>query len=149
MSKSASLGIDIGGTKTLCVLVNKQTELIETIKFKTAPHRGKEKFAQKLIEALKALEKVADEKGLQLAGIGLGCAGRVDDKSITILSAPNLMCLEGYPFGKALKKLFQTEITIGNDVHLGLYAEHKLGAAAGCSNVLGVFFGTGVGGAAI
>jgi glucokinase len=149
MSKPAALGVDIGGTKTLCVLVNKQTEPIERVKFKTAPHRGKDKFAQKLTEALKALEEVANEKGLKIAGIGLGCAGRVDDKSNRILSAPNLMCLEGYPLGKALKKLFRTEVTIGNDVHLGLYAEHKLGAAAGCSNVLGVFFGTGVGGAAI
>lgn len=112
------------------MLVNKRTEPIESIKLKTAPDRGKDKFAQKLTEALEALEEVANEKGLKIVGIGLGCAGRVDDKSISILSAPNLMCLEGYPLGKELKKLFRTEITIGNDVHLGMYAEHKLGAAA-------------------
>ncbi len=38
---------------------------------------------------------------------------------------------------------------MGNDVQLALYAEHQIGAAQGCSNVLGVFFGTGIGGAAI
>jgi glucokinase len=32
---------------------------------------------------------------------------------------------------------------------MGLSGEHKIGAARGCRNVLGVFFGTGVGGAAI
>jgi len=40
-------------------------------------------------------------------------------------------------------------MTIANDVQTGIHAEHELGAAKGCSHVLGVFFGTGVGGAAI
>jgi glucokinase len=41
------------------------------------------------------------------------------------------------------------ESVIGNDVELALYGEQQLGVAKGCSQVLGVFFGTGVGGAAI
>jgi len=45
--------------------------------------------------------------------------------------------------------VIRTKITMGNDVQMGLHAEHELGAAKGCSHVLGVFFGTGVGGAAI
>jgi glucokinase len=59
------------------------------------------------------------------------------------------LALENYPVGKILRRAIKTEVTIGNDVRVGIYAEHKLGAAAGCENVLGVFFGTGVGGAAI
>jgi len=31
MSKPAALGIDIGGTKTLCVLVNKRCEISEAV----------------------------------------------------------------------------------------------------------------------
>jgi len=35
-------------------------------------------------------------------------------------------------------------MTIANDVQTGIHAKHELGAAKGCSHVLGVFFGTGV-----
>jgi glucokinase len=59
------------------------------------------------------------------------------------------MVLENYPIGKYLRKIANVKVTIRNDVQTGIYAEHKLGAAKGCSHVLGVFFGTGVGGAAI
>jgi len=59
------------------------------------------------------------------------------------------MMLENYPIGKYLRKVVKAKMTIANDVQTGIHAEHELGAAKGCSHVLGVFFGTGVGGAAI
>jgi glucokinase len=81
--------------------------------------------------------------------VGIGCAGAVDEEKIRIHTSPNLMVLEDYPIGKYLQKIVKARITIRNDVQTGIHAEHELGAARGCSHVLGVFFGTGVGGAAI
>jgi glucokinase len=149
MQKPAALGIDIGGTKTLCVLVNRHFEALDAVKFKTAPEEGQKHFMEELLKAVKSLDAAAKEKGLRLKAIGLGCAGQVDEKSFMIRTAPNLMCLEGFPLGKELTKVFRVKLSIGNDVHLGLHGEHQLGAAKGLSHVLGVFFGTGVGGAAI
>ena len=37
MSNSAAVGIDVGGTKTLCVLVDKDCRILADLKFKTAP----------------------------------------------------------------------------------------------------------------
>jgi glucokinase len=73
----------------------------------------------------------------------------VDEEDIRIKTSPNLMMLEDYSIGKYLAKVVKAKMTIRNDVQTGIYAEHMLGAAKGCSHVLGVFFGTGVGGAAI
>lgn len=38
---------------------------------------------------------------------------------------------------------------VSNDVHAGLYGEHRLGAAVGARHIIGVFVGTGIGGALI
>jgi glucokinase len=149
MSKAAALGIDVGGTKTLCLLVDSRCQPLEEIKFKTAPEEGRGEFTKNLLHAVFELKSIADQKKLKITGIGVGCAGSVDAEAGRIISAPNLLCLEDYPIGKHLRRAIKTKITMDNDVHAGLYAEHQLGAAQNCSYVLGVFFGTGVGGAAI
>ena len=40
-------------------------------------------------------------------------------------------------------------VRLSNDVHAALYGEHKLGAAVGCKHLIGIFLGTGIGGAII
>jgi len=149
MNKVAALGIDVGGTKTLCLLVNSHCEPLEEIKFKTAPEEGRTEFTKNLLRAVAELKSISDERKLKIVGIGVGCAGSVDKANGRIETAPNLICLEDYPIAKHLRRAIKTKVTLDNDVHMGLYAEHKLGAAKGCSYALGVFFGTGVGGAVI
>jgi len=149
MNKLAALGIDVGGTKTLCLLVNDHCEPIEQIKFKTAPEEGRREFTENLLHSVRELKSISDRQKLRITGIGVGCAGSVDKIGGRILAAPNLICLEDFPIAKHLRRAIKTKVTIDNDVHMGLYAEHQLGAAKGCSYVLGAFFGTGVGGAAV
>ncbi len=150
MKKPAAVGIDVGGTKTLCVLVNKHFHQVEQVKFKTVNGGGgRARFTRKLTESLQTLLNGARAKGLEIEGVGIGCAGTVDQENIGIQTSPNLTMLENFPIGKYVRRVIKAEMTIGNDVQTGIYAEHELGAARGCNDVLGVFFGTGVGGAAI
>src|SRR5882762_7551441 len=149
MRKSAVLGIDIGGTKTLCLLADRDLDVIKEVKFKSAPDKGCKEFTENLLEATKSLRQTTTDKGYDLVGIGIGLAGSVDQKSGIIKSSPNLVCLEGFPLRDFLRKALRLPVTIGNDVQLGICAEHQLGVAKGLCDVLGVFFGTGVGGAAI
>jgi glucokinase len=73
----------------------------------------------------------------------------VNAEECAIEVSPNVLHLEKYPIGEIFQEKFKLPAVLGNDVQLGLIAEHKLGAARGLQHVLGVFFGTGVGGAAI
>ena len=147
--KPAALGIDIGGTKTLCLLVSEAREIIEETKFKTAPNEGCKEFTRNLLDALKGLNKLAREKQYHVVGIGIGCAGSVDRKQSLIKTSPNLLCLEGFPVGKVLEEAFKVGVLLENDVQMGVCGEQAFGAAKGCSHVLGVFLGTGVGGGVI
>jgi glucokinase len=147
--KPAAVGIDVGGTKTLCVLLDKHFRRLDELKFKTAPEEGRHRFTRRLTDSVGALVTTARAKGLEVVAVGIGSAGSVDEKEIRIKASPNLMMLENYPLGKYISKVVKAKMTIGNDVQTGLHAEHKLGAAKGCAHVMGVFFGTGVGGAVI
>ena len=149
MKKTAVLGVDIGGTKTLCLLTDRDAKILHELKFKSAPQKGCKEFQKNLLGAAKSLRDSAAQSGYAVAAIGIGCAGSLDQKSGVIKTSPNLVCLEGFPIRKFLTENLKIPVTIGNDVQCGIRAEHKLGAAKGCENVLGVFFGTGVGGAAI
>ena len=149
MGEQAVIAIDIGGTKTLCALVTQQFKIIADVKFKTAPQDGRPAFAKQLTSAVKELAAKAQKQRLHLVGIGIASAGRVDRVNCDITASPNILCLEGFPIGSVLKRAVKLDSVIGNDVQLALYGEQQLGVAQGCSQVLGVFFGTGVGGAAI
>ena len=149
MKKPAAVGIDVGGTKTLCVLLDKHYQLLEEIKFKTAPEEGRDRFTRRLKDSVGALIHSAHAKDLEVVAVGVGSAGDVDEHEMLIKTSPNLMMLEKYPIGKYLSKVVKARMTLRNDVQTGIHGEHELGAAKGCKNVLGVFFGTGVGGAAI
>jgi glucokinase len=148
MSKPVAVGIDIGGTKTLSLLVDKEGTILRSEKFKTAED-GADQFRKDLLRTVWSLRDYAQQKKFKLLGVGVGLAGSMDEKKGRIKTAPNLLCLEGFPIERELEKALQTKVFFGNDVQVGICAEHKLGAAKGCANVLGVFFGTGVGGAVI
>jgi glucokinase len=149
MRKSAVLGIDIGGTKTFCVLADRNAKTLNELKFKSAPDKGCKEFGKNLLGAVKSLRDTASQEGHHLAAVGIGCAGSIDEKNGVIKTSPNLLCLEGFHLRDFLKEEVKVPIALGNDVQYGICGEHQLGAAKGVNNVLGVFFGTGVGGAAI
>jgi glucokinase len=145
MPKRAAIGIDVGGTKTLFALFNDQFELIEELKVKTPT--GEEEFTATLTESVSALLKKAGKAELTIRAIGLGVAGSVDEKKGTAVRAPNIAALEGFSFRKALGKISDAEVGVYNDVNAALFGEHEFGAAVGYDHVIGVFIGTGIGGA--
>ncbi len=148
MSKSASIGIDVGGTKTLVVLFDKQFNALEQIKTKTVGD-DKEKFSATLLESVEALERKARKAELKVSAIGVGFAGSVDMKTGAVVAAPNLPALEAFPFEAVLSKVSDAKVVLSNDANAGLYGEFQLGAAVGTRHVVGVFIGTGIGAAII
>jgi glucokinase len=72
----------------------------------------------------------------------------VEDGSVT--SARNLPDWEGtFPLAAKLKQALGAQVRLGNDVQVATAAEFQLGAGRPFSSLLGVFWGTGVGGGVI
>src|ERR1051326_3464479 len=138
MSKTCSIGIDVGGTKTRLALFDDAFGVIENIKFKTP--QTKEEFIAAFTKSLKKFVRIADERSLMISGLGVGVAGSVDPKGV-VHSAPNIGFLDGFSFKKAAVDLCRCDVSVHNDVHAALYGELKLGVAVGYKHVIGVFIG--------
>jgi glucokinase len=136
------IGVDLGGTKIYGVVLDDGKVLAET-KRKTPTQGG----PLAVVDTMAAL--VADLGGTEgITGIGVGAPGVVDSEEGTVRQAPNLPgWMEPFGFSAALSEsLGGLPVKVDNDVNVGTYAEHVLGAGQGADNFLGVFVGTGVGG---
>jgi glucokinase len=148
--KHAYIGIDVGGTKSLFALFDHRFEVLAEKKFRTHPEKGGARaFTEAFDDTVKCLMKKARKAGLKVRVAGLGCAGDIDLKRGIVRSSPNLKFLDGYDFGRKLRKLTGARVFVGHDVQTGLYGEYTLGAARKARHVIGVWLGTGVGGALI
>ena len=146
----ATLGIDIGGTKSLYALFDERFEIVAQEKLRTHPDKGGVKaFTRGMRGAVEALLEAARKEGLRVRAVGVGCAGDIDMREGVVRSAPNVAFLKDYPFRARLEKLTGARVFVGNDVQAGLYGEFRLGAARKARHVIGIFLGTGVGGALI
>jgi glucokinase len=85
-----------------------------------------------------------------LAGVGIGSPGDADERTGVVSGARNLPGWEGaFPLGEHLSEQFGGPVRIGNDVDVAVQGEFHLGAGKEFSTILGIWWGTGVGGGLI
>jgi glucokinase len=146
----AYIGIDVGGTKSLLALFDHRFEVVAEEKFRSHPEKGGARsFAKAFDRAVKCLMKKARKARLKVKVVGVGCAGDIDMKRGVVRRSANLRFLEGFPFAKRLEHLTGARAFVGHDVQAGLYGELTLGVARKARHVIGVWLGTGVGGAIV
>jgi glucokinase len=149
-AKRASIGIDIGGTKSLYALFDNNFEVLAEEKLPTHPDKGGVKaFTATLGNTVRKLVHVADKRGLKVKYLGVGCAGDIDLTQGVIRSSPNLSFLDSYPMRDKLQRFTGARIFVGHDVQAAVYGELVRGVARKARHVIGVWIGTGVGGALV
>ncbi len=140
----AHAGIDLGGTKIYGVVLD-QDQVVEDAKRKT-PVRGGP------LGVVDAIAEVVHQLGGPgaVSGLGIGAPGAVGADGV-VRKAPNLPGWDQpFPLGEAVSEaLGGLPVAVDNDVNVGTLAELRLGAAQGSADVLGIFVGTGVGGAVV
>jgi glucokinase len=100
-----------------------------------------------MADVMRDATAAADSDPATLAGVGVGSPGDVDDDAGTVSNVVNLPGWgDAFPLAAALGETLGVPVVLGNDVQVATEAEAALGAARGYSSVLGVFWGTGVGG---
>ncbi len=137
-------GIDLGGTKIECVILENPTS-INTLARKRIPTESENGYAHILSQIKRLIDDVAKEVGSRPTRIGIGTPGTLEPSSQTLKNS-NTTCLNGKPFKRDLEDILGLPIEIANDANCFALAEARLGAAKGASVVFGVIMGTGVGG---
>jgi glucokinase len=140
-------GIDLGGTKIQTVVVDGDGEVLGQSRRPTPTDGGPAGVAEQMAEALREAAAEAKVESAELEGVGVGSPGDADEKSGVVSSAKNLPDWEGsFPLAETLKQALGTEVRVGNDVQVATEAEFHLGAGREFQSLIGVFWGTGVGG---
>jgi glucokinase len=143
-------GIDLGGTKIEAIVVDVEQRVLGQARQPTPTEGGPTAVASQMAAAMQDAAKAAGVKTSKLAGIGVGSPGDVDEHAGTVGNARNLPdWMSTFELAAALKEKLGTDVHLGNDVQVATQAEFELGAGRPYQSVLGVFWGTGVGGGLI
>jgi glucokinase len=145
MVKKYSIGVDLGGTKTLVVVFNEALEVAGSVRLPTEGHKGAKEGMKRIWSAVQDALKEAGVKPGEVMALGIGCPGVVDSAKGILREASNLGWKKVH-VGEYLSKRIERDVCVLNDVDAGTYAEYHMGAGKGARSVLGVFPGTGVGG---
>jgi glucokinase len=144
----ARAGIDLGGTKIQAVVVDDDHTVLGDARAQTPPEGKPKDVAAVMAAATREACQLAGVRPKQLTGVGAGSPGIVDAAKGTVSSAKNLPGWGGtFALSDALRDdLGVKRVGLGNDVEVATHAEFELGAGQPFRSLLGVFWGTGVGG---
>ena len=134
------VGIDVGGTKALGLLVDPDDGRIVARTTKSSHGSGDELVAR-LTELVAGLSL---RSPAPLQGVGLGIAGLAARTGVVRYS-PNLPNLVEFPVGQLLAETTQTNVVTINDATAGTWAEATLGAGRGADDFAYVSLGSGIG----
>jgi len=143
-------GIDLGGTKIQTAIVDGDGKVVGEARHPTPTEGGPEDVAAAMATALREAAEAAGVETKELKGVGVGSPGDADEKTGVVSAARNLPGWEGkFPLAETLDQALGTEVKVGNDVQVATEAEFQLGAGKEFESLIGVFWGTGVGGGLI
>jgi len=145
MAKKISVGIDLGGTKIMAVVFDKNFDVLASSRVPTEGHKGSKSGLKRIWSTIESAMDSAGVSKNEITSCGIGCPGVVDFSEGILKEAANLGW-NNVNIGKYLTKKIGKNVVVLNDVDAGTYGEYHLGAAKGAYSVFGVFPGTGVGG---
>lgn len=134
------LGIDIGGTKTLCVVVDDsgpEPRVVDERRVSTDPRGDAGEAIVELARSFAGIDSV-----------GVGIAGLVS-RDGTVAVTTHLPGVRDVPLRRRVEGALGIPVAVDNDATCAAVAEWRVGAARGCRDALVVTLGTGIGGGAI
>ncbi|HRX77842.1 MAG TPA: ROK family protein [Pirellulaceae bacterium] len=142
------VGLDLGGTKMLATVYDAEFKPLGRKRRRTKGSEGADSVTNRMIRTLRDAIEEAKLTPEQVAGIGIGIPGPVDQAKGIVLEAVNLSW-ENVPLAKLVRSEFDRPVVVLNDVDAGVYGEYRFGAAKSARTALGIFPGTGIGGGCV
>jgi len=136
---SATIGLDIGGTKIAGGLVSPTGTILARGR-RVTPAHDPDRIAVEVADLVRELSEGAD-----VVGVGVACAGFIDATGSTVLFAPNLAWRDE-PLKRRLQATIDLPVIIDNDANAAAWGEFRFGAAGDVDDMVLVTVGTGIGG---
>jgi glucokinase len=147
--KKYGIGVDVGATKVLGALVDRDDGSVVFTSKVASPQNGAADVMKAIEDAIQqVLDGAPADAKEHISGIGLGVAGQVDPKRGVLLMGPNLGGgIKDVVLVEPLRKRFHLPVVLANDVEVAAIGEGRFGAGRGVDLFACVFVGTGIGGA--
>jgi glucokinase len=141
VSASRAIGVDLGGTKILAGVVDRDGT-VDRQHSRRTPVSSQGELLQALDEVVEAL---LDE---DVAAIGFGLCSQIDQRSGRAVSSVHVP-LTDFDFRGRMAGRFGLPVGIDNDGNAAAIAEWRFGAGRGASDLVMLTLGTGIGGGLI
>lgn len=148
-NKGFYAGIDLGGTKILTVVEDKERNVLAKTKIPTEAARGVPAVMDNIAKSLEISCKEAGISPEKLSGIGIGVPGPVNHEKGLVYDCPNLSGWKNIEVRKMLSERWNVPVFVENDARVAGLAETRLGAAKGYRHVFYITVSTGIGAAII
>jgi glucokinase len=140
-----AIGIDIGGSGLKCGVVDQSGSLLYYFIFPID-----QTYSQGEVIALivAAIRKCAAQAPGPITGVGIGFPGIVQN-NVIIGGGDNMPDFLNIDLGDQISASARLPVVVDNDVNMMAIGENLYGAASGCSDVVFLTIGTGIGGSLI
>jgi glucokinase len=140
---------DLGGTHLRAATVDSRGKIHFRAKQNTPQGTDPHEIVAAVVHAVHEYRGDLGDEPDRLKAISLVVPGTVNVEDGTVVKAPNLPCLDGFPLASALTDELGLPAILENDANAAAVGEMWQGAAQGCRTIICVTLGTGVGGGII
>ena len=135
------IGVDLGGTKLLAGAVDADLAIHHRT---NRPVYGLDQdgLVQMIVDAVQEIRTAVGD-GIEAVGFGIPCT--FDARTGMAVQAANAP-LHDIAFHEVMSERLQLPVAVDNDANCAVLCEARVGAAAGCSDVVLLTLGTGIGG---
>ena len=142
------IGIDPGGTNIAGASPRWTAVWCTHRASKTGMPCTPDEIADRIAALCRSLAQAAQTPLEQMAWIGVGAPGSVD-KDTGVVEYANNLEFYNVPLGAMLRTRLGLPVYVDNDANAAAWGEYRAGVGKGCSSMVMVTLGTGVGGGII
>ena len=141
MSGSLAIGVDVGGTKILAGVVDRDGRVLRQHERPTATASQQDLVA----ELTAAVDELRDDG---VGAIGFGIPATIDQRAGRVIRSVNIP-LDDVPLQNVMRERYGIPVGLDNDANAAAIGEWRAGAGRGVETMIMVTLGTGVGGGLI
>lgn len=144
MAEPVYASLDLGGTNLKGLVATAEGKMLAEGSEPTRSHEGPERVLERMADLLISL---GEEAAVDLAAVGVGCPGLIDQGSGTTRFLPNLAThWRDVPVAERLGTALGTPVYLLNDVRMATLGELTFGHGRTASSIVFLALGTGIGG---
>lgn len=145
-ASTTAIGVDVGGTKVACGLVDLKGRVLARNRKAIDISDGDGRCpAEQIAGMIRELADIARVTGNPVVACGIAVPAVVDREAGKVVWAPNIPGWRDFPLGEFLRSKTEIPVCLDHDGPAAVAGEQWVGAARGLSHVVLIIIGTGIG----